>query len=120
MILTACRKGEITKLRLWASLGIHGLFSAGAFLGAAANRRLNVVRFLVEEVGVSVDQADGTGTSPLIVAATLGHLDLVRRLANLGADISQKNNAGAAPFYIAAQQTPTCIAVLREGARCRR
>jgi ankyrin repeat protein len=70
----------------------------------AKNRHLAVIRLLVKEAGVNVNQADNDGSTPLFIAAQNGYLDVVRLLVEeLGADVNQARYDGTTPLYIAAQ-----------------
>ena len=51
-----------------------------------------------------LNQANNNGYTPAIVAARDGHVDVVRLLAEKGANLGQANNEGATPTLIAAQQ----------------
>jgi ankyrin repeat protein len=54
---------------------------------------MELVRTLVKEMGADVNKSSHEGTSPLIVAAMWGNLDVVRALVKqLGADISRPTN----------------------------
>jgi ankyrin repeat protein len=54
----------------------------------------------------NVDQArTDTGSTPLCIAAQMGHVDVVRVLAGAGANLDQaKTTDGATPLFIAAQK----------------
>ena len=53
----------------------------------AIENRLDAVRFLIGH-GAQVDARDHSKTTPLIVAAQLGHLEMVRLLLEHGADVN--------------------------------
>jgi hypothetical protein len=60
---------------------------------------------LVRELGADVNQkhlGDWRGTTPLIVAASAGHLAVLRCLVELGADINKGDRCGATPLIMAA------------------
>ena len=72
-------------------------------LRAAAERgAVESVRFLVEE-GVTKDDGDSQGLTPLLIAAFNGHYDVVQYLLEQGADKEKPSNIGAVPIHVAAQ-----------------
>ena len=90
---------------------------------AAKKGAVEALRFLVEE-GVSIDDADKDGWTPLIYAALKGHLAVVQYLLEQGADQNKAMNNGASPLYIASQSrlimgdirgwNPLLVAVFRD------
>ena len=68
---------------------------------AAAFRRLDVVKLLIEQ-NADVDGRTSTGSTPLRVAAHDGHLDVVRCLVERGADVTARHyNDGSTPLMAA-------------------
>jgi hypothetical protein len=66
--------------------------------------KLDVMRYLVKELGADVNMASSrTGCPPLYIAAQQGHVDAIRCLVKeLGADINVKvNECGSTPLMIA-------------------
>ncbi len=61
--------------------------------------RLALVKLLVEELGLDVNAADNYGITPLMVAANLGDIEIVKYLISQGADLGAhdlgKKNDGA-------------------------
>ena len=61
------------------------------------------------ELGLDVNQASNTGTTPLILAAAQGRLGMVKLLAGKGPDegkanVNEADNNGATPLFMAAQK----------------
>jgi hypothetical protein len=76
---------DIAQLRLYNSRGIKVVFRN--FLHyAALNLCPDIARFLVNELGVDVNQRDAKRRSAIHVAASFGRLDMVQCLIELGAD----------------------------------
>jgi ankyrin repeat protein len=70
---------------------------------AAQLGHLAIVRCLVAELGVDVNQADKEGYTPLFIAAANGHLAVVRCLIKeLGADVNQAMYDGSLPLSVSA------------------
>jgi ankyrin repeat protein len=60
---------------------------------------------LVEELGANVNQAHAeTGATPLWVATLQEHLDVMRCLKELGADVNHADTNGFSPLWLAASQ----------------
>ena len=71
---------------------------------ASLNGRRDVVEWLVGDVGASAGAVNlRNGSSAVYVAATNGHLDVVRALANAGANVDQAEKDGRSPLWMAAQ-----------------
>ena len=53
------------------------------------------------QTGGDVNSEDGEGETPLHVASTKGHVEVVRRLIAAGADVNKKREDGRAPIQMA-------------------
>jgi hypothetical protein len=53
---------------------------------AAENGHLAVVRYIIEELGVNVDQSEKGGATPLIIAACMKHKKVIAYFLKHGAD----------------------------------
>lgn len=62
---------------------------------------VDMVRFLLEEVGLAVDATDFAGDTPLHDAAAHGHTEVARLLVASGADVAARNGAGASAREVA-------------------
>jgi 26S proteasome non-ATPase regulatory subunit 10 len=69
---------------------------------AAGTGRLDLVKLLVEEAGAGIDVRDGSGASPLLVAAVGGHAACAVYLASKGADVEAEDGEGQTPLGAAA------------------
>uniref|UniRef100_A0A1X7TTN2 Uncharacterized protein n=1 Tax=Amphimedon queenslandica TaxID=400682 RepID=A0A1X7TTN2_AMPQE len=63
-------------------------------LVAAAGGDLRLLISMINEVGMSPDTPLVTGTTPLIIAASCGHIELVEALIQAGADVNKRNGEG--------------------------
>jgi hypothetical protein len=102
-ILACCQLGDITKLKLWNSLGINVLFSKAPLENVAAFAHIDAICYLANELSADVNQGTSTGSSPLMVAAKYGRLEILRRLVGeLGADVEQATRLVmvSRPFYL--------------------
>jgi ankyrin repeat protein len=68
---------------------------------AAVQGNVDAVRQHIE-AGSDLDQKDGYGSTPLVVAATFGKTEVARALIEAGADLSLTNSEGATPLHVAA------------------
>lgn len=69
---------------------------------AAINNRLEVVKYLVDEKGVRIDQIGGElEATPLHWAASAGHSRVISFLVKRGADVLSINNHGFTPLAVA-------------------
>ena len=60
------------------------------------NAAVNIQRFLA--AGVSLEERDSAGRTPLIIAARYGDLELVNTLLAAGADVEARDNEGSTPL----------------------
>jgi ankyrin repeat protein len=104
MILACCKDGDITKLRLWNSLGVNLLYSESPLIRAVGHGQVDVVRYLVEEVGADVNRATVRGLTPLIMAAVTGNVIMLRYLGKeLGANVNSALDIGTTALIMAAE-----------------
>jgi len=67
------------------------------------SERLEVIKLLVEEYGLDVNNYDNYGLTPLMMAANLGEIEIIRYLIDQGArlddhDLGTKNSNGTEPL----------------------
>jgi hypothetical protein len=109
-IIEAVRVGDMLRLHRLARQGVR-VSSPDPLVRAAANGRLDTLRFLVKELGADVNTAHKNIT-PLCAAAEMGHVAIVVCLVKeLGADVNLAVDDGYTHLYIAAQMGH--LAVLR-------
>jgi ankyrin repeat protein len=61
------------------------------------DERINAVKFLVEEVGLNINQRDDKGYTPLHGAALMSNNDLIRYMVAMGADVKARANSAFGP-----------------------
>ncbi|OVA06699.1 Tetratricopeptide TPR-1 [Macleaya cordata] len=76
----------------------------GALTFAAAGGKLNVCKYLIEELRLKVDVKDGNGITPLCHAAIRGHLSTVEYLLEKGANLDASNDTNHTPLHYAAKR----------------
>jgi hypothetical protein len=109
-INAAVRAGDIKKLMGWARQGIPlpnaVVTNFYPLLGAALLGKLDVVRVLLREYGVDVNQATAKGGyTALMKAAQHKQEHVVRCLVNdFGADVNQATHDGMTALYLAAHE----------------
>jgi hypothetical protein len=112
MLTEAAEAGDLECLTVWARQGVR-VTSAEALYIAAEGGFLEVVRFLVREMGADVSQGIPNGLTPLMGAARWSDkLAVMQCLVELGADINQATSHGMTPLMVAASRGH------RAGVRC--
>ena len=91
-MLTACQDPNQTDRAGWSAL-----------LGAAGAGAQGSVELLLEAGADKNGLCTHDGTTPLMLAAVSGHLDIVRTLLRASADKDQSADDGATPLFLAAQ-----------------
>ena len=81
-----------TKLESSALMVASGIHYSNQGLNYLPDQRLEVVKFLVEELGADVNHKDKTGHTPLHGAALIGNHDIIRYLVDKGADVTARAN----------------------------
>ena len=79
-----------------------GLNTCDALRAAVERGAVEAVRFLVEE-GVSKDDGDKDGWTPLLRAVKKNHMGVIQYLLEQGADKEKGNNKGSSPLLVAAE-----------------
>ncbi|KAG7381507.1 Mitogen-activated protein kinase kinase kinase mlk-1 [Phytophthora pseudosyringae] len=87
---------------------------------AASEGRMEVVHLLVEVGGARVNQSDGSGWTPLILASWYGHMNVVRFLLEHGAQVDVQDAGGSTALRFAAAEGRLKIAKLlvQHGSAC--
>lgn len=70
---------------------------------------IEIVRMLLQDPKIRVNQAIGNNVAPLSVAAQYGRKDIVRALLRKGADPNLANNAAMGPLHVACMRGDTAI-----------
>jgi hypothetical protein len=88
-ITKACIDGDFTRIRIWGRQGVR-LVAAIPFCSIVVMGRVDVMRCMVKELGADVHRAHDSNvlSSPLFLAAKGRRVDMIRALAELGADIN--------------------------------
>ncbi|MCL7048732.1 hypothetical protein MKW94_017052, partial [Papaver nudicaule] len=76
---------------------------------AAVEGKINVLDYLIEELGIDVNLKDEMGQSPLFHATLDGNMKTVEYLLGKGADPKTSTNRGYTPLHIAAEKGFTDI-----------
>jgi hypothetical protein len=79
--------GNLEQLRVWGRQGVR--VTGEPLCAAAVNGYVEVAVCLAQELGADVNQATNDGITPLIYAAMIGHLDMVRCIVDHGADVDK-------------------------------
>jgi hypothetical protein len=92
MFNKAARVGDLENFMIWAKQGVR-VTSAEPLFWAAQGVNLETVQCLVQELGADVNQTYH-GDAPLIIAAGISNLAMVRCLIQLGAKVGAVNSYG--------------------------
>jgi hypothetical protein len=103
MVPEVSRAGDLDKLRQWARQGVR-VATSGALICAVARGFVEVVTFLVTELGADVNEGNSDGDTNLIAAVVRGQFEMVQCLVELGADVNQVHFNGATALILAANQ----------------
>ncbi|KAJ6468300.1 ankyrin repeat-containing domain protein, partial [Mycena sanguinolenta] len=60
---------------------------------------VEIARYLVDKQA-EVDPVDNSGWTPLHIAVSAGHDEIVQELVGAGADVNRKNSKGISPLYV--------------------
>ena len=66
--------------------------------GYDPNRALKYVKYFASQ-GADVNVRDGSGRTPLYLAASIDHLEIVKFLVSKGANVNAKDNDGQTPLF---------------------
>jgi ankyrin repeat protein len=103
VLIECCIRGDLVQLRRWAQQGLRCV-CVEPLIQATLAGKLEVVRYLVIELGADVNQAGEDGCTALYIAARKGHESLVRFIIKeLGVDVNQADERGWTALHAAAQ-----------------
>jgi ankyrin repeat protein len=101
-IIDAVRRGDTAQLKRWGRQGARVGSSSPLFVAVSTGASNAVLTILVQSLGADVDQADGKGFTPLMVAATMDRPHIMRCLVvDLGADVNQESIDGQLSVIVA-------------------
>lgn len=93
----AARDGDLEKIQTLIKYGINpkakNVNGDTALRFATENNHLDVVKYLVETVGLDVNNANRDGTTALIMATFNDNTNMIKYLAYMGANINQTASA---------------------------
>jgi hypothetical protein len=101
MLTEAALAGDLDVLRVWARQSVCVATAEPLYI-ATRGGRLEVLHCLVRELGADVNQKRRHGVTVLHVAASSGHLAVVRCLIELGAEVGAVDNDGDPPLLVSA------------------
>lgn len=99
-------------LALLATWAFHGCTAGQSIHGAARRGDLAAVRRMVVQSPMLVDADDGTGDTPLHVAAAYGQLAVAKYLLANEARVSSRNKRGETPLQVAERTGHPAVASL--------
>jgi hypothetical protein len=105
-IVDARIAGNVDQLRRWHLSGINVLFSAEPLVEAASYAQLDMLRFLVQELGANANQTSpyaNANDAGLHLTAMDGNLEVVICLiSERGANVCQAAHNGITPIFVTA------------------
>jgi uncharacterized protein len=112
--LVAAETGNVRMMKLLAELGANpkarNSEGVGAVTLVTGSRRLEALQYLVDTLGLSVNEPRVGGGSPLHTAIRFGDLPIVKYLAAKGADLTVKDRNGRTPPEAVNFDSPKVIA----------
>ncbi|KAI3848013.1 hypothetical protein MKX03_001125 [Papaver bracteatum] len=114
MLMLAARVGELDRFKTIAAVidqfvvdGIPGIVNntkdpdsgARAIHHAASGGRVNVLKYLIEDMKGEIDVKDGSGKTPLFHAAMEGRLAAVEYLLEMGANPEIPDDSNTSPLH---------------------
>ena len=107
MLLIGFMRGNVSMEQVDEYIAKHGVDSPlaqGATLLHFASQEgmIELVRYLVDTVGATIDVKNGVGSTALDEAAYKGHADIASLLISKGADVDTQTNSGYTPLHRAA------------------
>jgi hypothetical protein len=93
MLTEVARAGDLESLMIWARQGVRAT-SARPLFAAAEYGHSEVVRLLVQQMKIDINQVSSGGATALLFAAHDGNLAVVRCLLELGAEVGAVNKFG--------------------------
>jgi ankyrin repeat protein len=114
--LTAAENGHVGMLKLLVESGANPRAKnpdgVGAVTLATQSRKFEALKYLVETVGLSVNEPRKSGGSPLHTALRFGDPEVVKYLVEKGADLTVKDRQGRTPVESAKYDAPKKVAAM--------
>ncbi|MGL4677490.1 MAG: ankyrin repeat domain-containing protein [Brevinema sp.] len=93
----AARAGDLDKIKQLVKFGINpktkNIIGDTALRFATENNHMEVVKYLIEVIGLDVNNANQEGTTALIVATFNNNPDMIQYLTHMGANVNQTASA---------------------------
>jgi ankyrin repeat protein len=83
---------------------------------AAAKNDYDLVKKIIDEKKVDINDTDEDGETPLLIASRKGHLQVCKLLINNGSNVNDVNEQGETPLHLALRHLPVCKLLIRNGA----
>lgn len=109
LLQQAVRSGNPEMVKFIVDRGVNGGIWNEMMFPAIEDNYPEVVKLLLDS-GADLETTDDNGNTPLIWAATHGHVDSIRVLLDRGADHTARNNSDKTPLSIATQKGHSIVA----------
>jgi len=108
--LLACHLGNFAIVSYLFSKGVDvstrvkGGFTALMVACGSEHRNIDVINFLLNPIGVNVNETDDDGVTALMIASENGDINIVKNLISAGADVSAKAADGTTALNAAKEE----------------
>ncbi len=99
-VIEAIHTNNTALLQFYLDSGFHG-FIIDPLVEAASIGNLDILQYLVEERGLSVNGSDELGRTPLTAAIQAGHKEIISYLMEKGAEVDWADEEGRTPLIFA-------------------
>jgi len=83
---------------------------------AAAKNDYDLVKQIIDEKQVDINDTNEDGETSLLIASRKGHLPICELLINNGSNVNDVNKQGETPLHLALRHLPVCELLIRNGA----
>lgn len=87
-----------------------------SLFNAAAKNDYDLVKQIIDEKQVDINDTNEDGETSLLIASRKGHLPICELLINNGSNVNDVNKHGETPLHLALRHLPVCELLIHNGA----